>query len=331
MNGPFAVFPRKSLQGCNSVARVHENWSNPDSLTAWAKTDLLGTPRFSVTKFPRHLVTKVSPACCQRSAHVGSQASATAFPRYAEPAEELPETGSPIPLMAALYAAAVQRKIAMEVDAGQPVVRLGNAALAADPVDAGSTRCAALGGFSLHAGVAIGASDRAGLERVCRYMGRPPLASERLERLSDGRILYRLRHRWRDGTSALILEPREFMARLAAQVPPPRAHQVRYHGVLAPCAAWRPYVVPGADDAVAAIRRPSCSHDRPQASRARRIAWSDLLRRVFAVDALRCDRCGSKMRVMAAVRSPAATAALLACIGSAGRSPPASRYGGSAA
>ena len=120
------------------------------------------------------------------------------------------------PVMAALYAAAVQGRIAMGADAGQRIARLGNAALAVDCVDAGSSRCATLGGFSLHAGVAIGASDRAGLERVCRYMGRPPLASERLERLSDGRIVYRMRHRWRDGTSALVFEPREFLARLAA-------------------------------------------------------------------------------------------------------------------
>lgn len=207
------------------------------------------------------------------------------------------------PVMAALYAAAVQGRIAMGADAGQRIVRLGNAALARDVVDTGPSRCATLGEFSLHAGVAIGAGDRAGLERVCRYMGRPPLAAERLERLSDGRILYRLRHRWRDGTSALVLEPREFMARLAAQVPPPRAHQVRYHGLLAPCAAWRPYVVPVADDTAGNAGRSACPHDKPQASRTRRMAWSDLLRRVFAVDALRCDRCGSKMRVMAAVRS----------------------------
>jgi hypothetical protein len=38
-----------------------------------------------------------------------------------------------------------------------------------------------------------------------------------------------------------------------------------------------------------------------------------------------------KMRVMAAVRSPASIAALLAYIGSAGRSPPTARHGGSAA
>ena len=235
------------------------------------------------------------------------------------------------PLMAALYAAAVQGRIAMGADAGQRVARLGNAVLAVDPVEAGSSRCATLGGFSLHAGVAIGAADRAALERVCRYMGRPPLASERLERLADGRILYRLRHRWRDGTSALVFEPREFLARLAAQVPPPRAHQVRFHGLLAPSAAWRPFVIPVADDVGGDAARSACSHDQPQLSRARRMAWSDLLRRVFAVDALGCDRCGGRMRVMAAVRSPAAVAAFLVCIGRAGRSPPSARQGRSAA
>ena len=100
------------------------------------------------------------------------------------------------PVMAALYAAAVQGRTAMGSDAGQRIARLGNATLAAVSVDAASSRCATLGGFSLHAGVAIDATDRAGLERVCRYMARPPMASERLERLADGRIVYRRPMRW---------------------------------------------------------------------------------------------------------------------------------------
>ena len=35
-------------------------------------------------------------------------------------------------------------------------------------------------GFSLHAGVRVHANDRKGLERLCRYVTRPPLAVERL-------------------------------------------------------------------------------------------------------------------------------------------------------
>jgi hypothetical protein len=52
-----------------------------------------------------------------------------------------------------------------------------------------------------------------------------------------------VRHRWRDGTTHVVLEPLGLVARLAALVPPPRANTVRYHGVLAPCAGWRDVVV----------------------------------------------------------------------------------------
>jgi hypothetical protein len=154
-------------------------------------------------------------------------------------------------------------------------------------------------------------------EALCRYMGRPALASERLEELADGRLLYRLRHRWRDGSSAIVLEPRELLARLAAQVPPPGAHQVRYHGVLAPACAWRRYVVPASSQ----IRNgPDSPRGGSSVPRWKRMAWSDLLRRVFAVDALVCNRCGGRMRVMAAIRSPQAVSRFLEYVG-AGRSP----------
>ena len=52
----------------------------------------------------------------------------------------------------------------------------------------------------------------------------------------DGRVVYRLRRAWRDGTSAIVLEPLAFLERLAALVPRPRAHLLTYHGVLAPAA-----------------------------------------------------------------------------------------------
>src|SRR2546425_1908323 len=64
-------------------------------------------------------------------------------------------------------------------------------------------RCAATMGFTLHANVAVPARDRHRLERLCRYVARPPVATDRLERLPDGRLLYHLRHRWRDGTTQM--------------------------------------------------------------------------------------------------------------------------------
>jgi hypothetical protein len=53
------------------------------------------------------------------------------------------------------------------------------------------------GGFSLHAGVDIAANQREQLERLCRYVSRPPVASERLALTASGQVRYRLKTRSR--------------------------------------------------------------------------------------------------------------------------------------
>lgn len=79
---------------------------------------------------------------------------------------------------------------------------------------------------SIHYGVVAGHLEsfldrQRKLERLCRYACRPPVATERVSLLEDGRLLYRLKRRWRDGTSHVIYEPLEMVEKLAALVPPP--------------------------------------------------------------------------------------------------------------
>ncbi len=159
------------------------------------------------------------------------------------------------PLLAMLTAASIRSRIATGPEAGSPWRRLGDRvdAIADDEQEEGvepgagmPKRCVRQGGMSLHADVAVPARDRQRLERLCRYVARPPLALERLEELRDGRLAYRLKTPWRDGTTHVVMERTELLERLAPLVPPPRAHQVRYHGVLAPCASGRDRVVSGA-------------------------------------------------------------------------------------
>src|SRR6266516_1544902 len=107
-----------------------------------------------------------------------------------------------------------------------------------------SPRCAAVSGFNLHANVSIGARDRERLERLLRYAARPALAMERLSKLSDGRLVYRLKRPWSNGTTDVIFEPQDFIAKSAALVPEPRVHLTRFHGILGPAAKWRPLIVP---------------------------------------------------------------------------------------
>jgi hypothetical protein len=91
----------------------------------------------------------------------------------------------------------------------------------------GGPDCVAQDGFSLHAGVCVpgGPRSRERLEQLCRYVVRPALAGERLSELEDGRVAYDLRRPWSDGTHRIVFEPLDFLARLAALVPPPRAHR----------------------------------------------------------------------------------------------------------
>jgi hypothetical protein len=62
-------------------------------------------------------------------------------------------------------------------------------------------------GVNVHGAVRVHGNDRAQLERLCRYLGRPPIAEERLRWTEDGRLRYELKRAWKDGTCAVILSP----------------------------------------------------------------------------------------------------------------------------
>ena len=88
-----------------------------------------------------------------------------------------------------------------------------------------------LGGISLHAAVAKPARDRRRLERICRYVARPPLATDRLEELPDGRLAVRLKTPWRDGTSHILMERSELIERLVPLITPVGSTNLRAQNV----------------------------------------------------------------------------------------------------
>ncbi len=112
------------------------------------------------------------------------------------------------PLLAELYGASVTGRVATGRRAGHRVVKVGDGIAAEEGSMPSGPCCAAVAGFSVHAGVCVPARDRVRLERLCRYAGRPPVATERLSMLPDGRLLYRLKRRWRDGNLACDLRTR---------------------------------------------------------------------------------------------------------------------------
>jgi len=284
------------------------------------------------------------------------------------------------PLLALLTAASLGTRIATGPCQGEPWRRLGDRVEPHEAVDGAadpesSARVPQYGGMSLHAEVHVPARDRRRLERLCRYVARPPLASERLEECRNGKLALRLKSRWRDGTTHILMERSELIERLVPLIPPPRAHQVRYHGALAPSASMRDRIVPGqpvhppgceltkrvphcpppakggspvgpypssanskghptgrrsgetdAEPTPAAPRLRAEGQPREPAIRARqgrsRMRWAALLKRVFEIDALRCPRCGSTMRLIAAIEDPDIARRILDCLNLPARAPP---------
>jgi hypothetical protein len=223
-----------------------------------------------------------------------------------------------------LQAAACTYRIAFGPRAGQKVLTVQGAM----PRDADLKQrlCADIDGFSLHAAVRCAANDRQALEQLCRYITRPALANERVQTNAAGQVVLKLKTPWRDGTTHLVMSPLEFMQRLAALVPRPRLHLIRFHGVLAPNAKLRALVVPQvvpqepeppAQAAPLAECEATCAHHRPV-----RLSWAKLLKRVFEIDMAHCPNCGGELKIIAAIMEQPVIEKILTHLGLQARAPP---------
>ena len=92
----------------------------------------------------------------------------------------------------------------------------------------------------------------------------------------------------RDGTTHIRMSPLEFMQRLAALVPRPRLHLIRFHGAPA------------------------------------RIDWARLLKRVFDINLEHCPQCSGDLKIIAAIEEPAVIVRILTHLGLPARAPPRS-------
>ncbi len=135
-------------------------------------------------------------------------------------------------------------------------------------------------GFSLHAGVATKANERTKLERLCRYITRPAVSTKRLSLTRNGQIRYGLKTPWRNGTTHVIFEPLDFIARLVALVPKPRVNLTRFHGVFAPNSKYRALVTPAKRGRRKTLKAPN---DQTHAGKRASTTWAKRLKRVFDI------------------------------------------------
>jgi len=173
---------------------------------------------------------------------------------------------------------------------------------ACDPEDQFGDTVGKVAGFSLHAGVAARAKERKKLERLCRYISRPAVSEKRLSLTPNGSIRYQLKTPYRDGTTHVIFEPQDLIARLAALVPRPRVNLTRFHGVFAPNSKHRAWVTPAKRGKGNKARGPD--DPQPPAERRAAMTWAQRLKRVFNIDIETCSECGGTLKVIACIEDP---------------------------
>ena len=93
---------------------------------------------------------------------------------------------------------------------------------------------------------------------------------------------------YRDGTTYVIFEPLDFIARLAALMPKPRLNLTRFHGVFAPNSKHRARVTPAKRGRGGQHPTTGDPQEPTPAERRAAMTWAQRLKRVFGIDIETC-------------------------------------------
>ena len=211
--------------------------------------------------------------------------------------------------MAQVLGSSITYRIAIGPQQGRKVFTLQTLPACDELFDNGVGKVA---GFSLHAGVSARADERPKLERLCRYITRPAVSEKRLSLTPNGNVRYQLKTPYRDGTTHVIFDPLDFIARLAALVPKPRVNLTRFHGVFAPNSHYRAKVTPAGRGRGGWHATTGDSEERTAAERRAAMSWAQRLKRVFNIDIETCPNCGGAVRTIACIEDPDVIGRILA-------------------
>ena len=120
---------------------------------------------------------------------------------------------------------------------------------------------------------------------------------------------------YRDGTTYVIFEPLDFIARLSALVPRPRVNLTRFHGVFAPNSKHRALVTPAKRGKGNKLQSTDEAQDKTPTNRHAAMTWAQRLKRVFNIDVETCRKCGGAVKLTVPAL-PAPTALVRPCTSS---------------
>jgi hypothetical protein len=156
-------------------------------------------------------------------------------------------------------------------------------------------------GFSVFAGPPVEAPEINSLESQARYITRPALAMDALQKQQDGNFAMKTPGEPRTGATLLVLDPLEWIHRITAQIPDARQHSVRYYGAYSNRTALPRKTAQGLG--TFSPQSHPADEDSDFTKQVRR-TWARLLRKIFEVDAMLCPRCRAEMKIISIITDP---------------------------
>ena len=112
---------------------------------------------------------------------------------------------------------------------------------------------------------------------------------------------------YRDGTTHVVFDPLDFIARLAALVPKPRVNLTRFHGVFAPNSALRTLVTGELKQRFKGSQGAAYTASERRGA----MTWAKRLKRVFEIDVTQCSECQGRVKIIACIEDKAVVAKIL--------------------
>jgi len=134
-------------------------------------------------------------------------------------------------------------------------------------------------GFSVYAGAPVDAAEIASIESQARYITRPVLAMDALEKHDDGRLVLKTPPDPRTGSTSIQLDPLEWIHRITSHIPDPGRHCQRFYGAYSN--RGRISVADRHDQTAGMPAAKLPEQDNPDVSKEARSTWARLIRKIL--------------------------------------------------
>ncbi len=191
-------------------------------------------------------------------------------------------------------------------------------------------------GFSIDASLRLYGSDDKVRESIAQYLVRPPLSLNKIKyEPFKGKVLFKTKYNEYFGENFKVYTASDFIAALTMHIPPARVHLVRYYGLYSSRGRglWKnmPYVVRLAPEGwskkqeeqnTTKVEDDTEVQSQDVKGSAKRSAWARLINKVYGINPLICDKCGSEMRIVAFIMDPEQIDRIMHHLKKQGRAPP---------